>query len=223
MNNLVSAYCQGIGVPAFSLFDAAFNAGLRTTAVGSEALTCFRPEGIVYTGFRHFPRFDLDLSGATVLYLVRDPRDMLVSLYHSTVSSHAIPERHREMQRARTRAQQQTIDQFVLNNTKNLMDSFRQYQERLIDEATVIYRYEDVIYDKAAWLGDMLSRLELKLDRSLLNRVASRFDIFPKVEIASEHIRQVTPGDHQIKLKPDTIHALNSRLGDFMASYGYAS
>ena len=85
LNDMVTAYCRFLEVPTFSLFNSAFDQGVGTHEIDSDALVCFKTSGYIYTGFRHFPAFDLDLASAPTIWLTRDPRDMLVSLYYSVL------------------------------------------------------------------------------------------------------------------------------------------
>ena len=112
LNNMITCYCQALGIPTFSLFNSAFDSGVPTHEIMKDANICFNKEGIIYTGFRHYPSFELDLKGIKCVLLVRDPRDMLVSLYYSIVKSHVIPKNYEPLRESRQLASQQTIDKF---------------------------------------------------------------------------------------------------------------
>ena len=92
LNNIVTAYCSYLDIPTFSLFNSAFDQGIHTQSIQKDAAGCFEKTGYIYTGFRHFPAFDLDLTDVPAIWLVHDPRDMLVSLYYSVLKSHSIPD-----------------------------------------------------------------------------------------------------------------------------------
>ena len=91
LDNMLSVYCQHIDFPTFSLFNQAFDQGVATSDIGPESRFCFQRNGYLYTGFRHFPHYDLDLADSPAILLVRDPRDMAVSMYYSIMKSHVIP------------------------------------------------------------------------------------------------------------------------------------
>lgn len=81
LNDLLFTYCPQMNVPVVSVFDQAFSQGLDTTNVRAESSAVFTNPGFVFSGFRHFPNFDLDVGANRCILLVRDPRDMVVSLY----------------------------------------------------------------------------------------------------------------------------------------------
>lgn len=221
MDNMISEYCSALKAPCFSLFDAAFNKGIPTDEVCADAQVCFVEKSRVYQGFRHYPSFDLSLSEAQIFLLVRDPRDMLVSMYYSVLKSHVIPAENKNFLKNRQFAQQLSIDQFVIQKHEIYLQNFEKYQVKLPHDHLVTYCYEDVIYEKEAWLTDMIRTAGLKLHLPLVRKVATRFDVIPKQEDQSQHIRQVHPGNHRKKLKPATIRLLNEKLAGFLACYGY--
>lgn len=221
LNNLIVTYCTSCDIPTFSLFDSAFANGVPTHQIGDDAMACFAPSGVIYTGFRHYPRFDLDLDDCNVLLLVRDPRDMLVSMYFSVARSHVIPKRHERLKRERAKAASLTIDEFVLSRASIFSRIHAVYQKKLPLERIKVYRYEDVVFEKRAWLADIVASLDLPVDRDLIDMVVERFDIVPQTEDDREHIRQVYPGDHRVKLEQATIERLNEQLAGFLSSYDY--
>jgi hypothetical protein len=222
MNNLVTTYCQVRGVPTLSVFDTAFGQGIPTQQIGPDAAVCFEPEGVIYTGFRHYPAFDLDLRHSTTLLLVRDPRDMLVSMYYSMLVSHPIPEDHEHLKRYRHATSRLSIDEFVVKSATGLVGHFNRYQEQLRQSpSNHVYKYESVVFDKANWLTDMIQRLDLEVQPQLIQHVAKKFDIVPDAEDPAQHIRQVHPGDHRAKLEPATIGRLDQVLAPFLSAYGY--
>lgn len=221
MDNMLSAYCGVQGIAFFSLFGQAFSQGLRTAEVGEEALVCFQPEGYVYSGFRHYPEFTLPITDEPVVLLVRDPRDMLVSLYYSVTRSHVIPKGNKALQAERERANETTIDEFVLNRGRGYLGQFRRYQKQLEGKNLRTYRYEDIIYNKTDWLRQLIDFAGLPVNRKLIKKVALNYDVVPGDEQESEHIRQVHPGNYRKKLKAETIEQLSEQLHPFLSAYGY--
>lgn len=221
MDGMVHSYCKVIGVPTFSLFNEAFDAGIPTNEIGPDAARCFLPEGVIYAGFRHFPMFDLELQGRPCIWLVRDPRDMLVSLYYSVTLSHAVPPQHQLFREKRTFAQSLSLEEFVVRNANTYLRSFTRYREKLPRDTLFTYRYEDVIYAKADWLKALVEQLGLPLRRRLVRLVARRYDIFPGKEVPGAHIRQVHPGNHRAKLSAETRQRLDTVLAPMLDFHGY--
>ena len=221
MNDMLATYCQQVKVPTFSLFNAAFDQGVPTQDIKEDASVCFKKHGYIYLGFRHFPSFEFDLRGAPAILLVRDPRDMLVSLYYSVLKSHVIPEGLVSFTKSRKQAGELDINQFVIIRAKSFARQFKRYQNKLSISDLTVYRYEDVIYEKEKWLKDMVTRLGLPQTPELVQDIAKRFDIVPDVENENKHVRQVHPGNHTQKLNPQTICSLNDSLADFLRYFKY--
>ena len=221
LNNMVTSYCQYIRVPTFSLFDTAFDQGVPTHGIQKDAAVCFNKTGCIYTGFRHFPAFDLDVSGAPVIWLVRDPRDMMVSLYYSVLKSHVIPKGLVSFTKNRKEAAKLDINQYVIEKSKSFAGQFQRYQKMLEGSDLKIYRYEDVIYDKEKWLTDVVSKLGVERNQRHIKNIAKQFDVIPETENENKHIRQVHPGNHTRKLTNQTIQELNTLFSDFLKYFNY--
>lgn len=221
MDNMVQRYCKTLHIPTFSLFNAAFDSGVPTNEITEDTAVCFSKIGRVYTGFRHYPIFDLDLAGVTCILLVRDPRDMLVSMYYSVSKSHVIPKGNLKFKKSRLEASRMTIDEFALKKANEYNRKFKKYQQKLPSDSLTTYRYEDIIYRKKQWLEDLVKIMQLPRDNNLIRTTANKFDVFPTTEDQEQHIRQVHPGNFKKKLKKETIEVLNDRLGEFLNHYNY--
>jgi len=223
LNNMVETYCQYINAPSFSLFNTAFDQGISTQNIQDDALICFKKSGYIYTGFRHFPAFNLDVKSARAIWLTRDPRDMLVSRYYSILKSHKIPKGlvSQMMTRSRKAAEKLDINQYAIKTANSFARDFQLYREKLADCDLKVYRYEDVIYKKEEWLADVVAKLGLQLNTELVSDITQQFDVFPDAENENEHIRQVHPGNHTEKLTPQTIKKLNKLLSNFLAYFDY--
>ena len=221
MNSMVTYYCKAQKIPTFSLFNTAFGSGIPTNEVMKDTLVCFSKTGRIYTGFRHYPQFDLDLREVQSILLVRDPRDMLVSMYYSVTQSHIVPRKHQMFLKRRRAAASMTLDDFVVKKADEYLSNFHKYQKKLPTDMLTTYRYEDVIYSKGKWLLNLVEKLSLPVDRQLIKETVLKYDIFPEREDQSKHIRQVHPGNYKMRLKHETIDVLNEKLGEFLNFYGY--
>lgn len=221
IQTMLQDYCSAISVPTFSLFDAAFRQGVSTEFVQGDASDCLNRVGYIFTGFRHFPRFEFEMKDRKAILLVRDPRDMLVSLYYSIKISHSIPSADVRFKRERRDALEIDVDEFVLKRRGLFENAFREYMVALSGSDLTVYRYEDVIYSKEVWLRDLIKKLSLKEMDSEIKAAAARADIIPEAENESKHIRQVHPGNYKKKLAKKTVDILNSYFRDFMSEFGY--
>jgi hypothetical protein len=91
--DLLTVLAPAAGLTWFSLNDQMFRLGVKEADIPEEASRLFLPQGYCYGGFRDWPPHDIPiLRSARAVWLIRDPHDMIVSPYHSTVASHRIPE-----------------------------------------------------------------------------------------------------------------------------------
>ena len=166
------------------------------------------------------------LTRSKRLILVRDPRDALVSHYYSIRQSHVLPAKgnnRRNMLKAREQAANTGIDQFItqVRRGKFICKTMLSLS-RLNGPDTHVYKYEDVIFNKAAWLRDMLSRIDIgQLDDGLIEETAARNDVVPEDEDPSRHIRQVKPGNYRNHLSPETIGWIEREYSAVFDTYGY--
>lgn len=178
-----------------------------------------------------------------ILLHLRDPRDVLVSMYYSYCFIH-----NGEVQGNtgyRKEIADQGIDRFVLHManeqkpqikgdygtgahvadaTGNLLKRYRDYIEHVLrrDNATLV-KYEEMVIDFPAWLGKFVAPFPLKDKQSTVKElVALTPQLFPaRSQDVMQHVRHVTPGDHKNKLKAETIDELNHVFKDVLEALGY--
>jgi hypothetical protein len=185
----------------------------------------FDEDNTLYGGFRFVPAFanDAFLAGKRTMVLVRDPRDALTSLYYSVKKSHRVPvgEAGTRMENARAQALAMGVDEFILFTVRQNQWSTRFARLGEIRNMGKAWRYEDVVFDKARWLDEILAYLDMDLPASIRAEIVSAEDIRPDQENAESHIRQVAPGDHKRKLKAETIEELNRVFRSTFDAWGY--
>lgn len=181
----------------------------------------------VYYGVVRSPHFSLmnRLNELRLIAQVRDPRDCLTSHYFSLAYSHKPPENpiKREAFLARRRAAQaMTIDEFVLDAAPLFESRFQEIAnlwERI--PAMRVLKYENMVGRPDEWFADIASFFGLQLTPELSMKLARLGDFNVERENASRHKRQVIPGDHLRKLKPETIDLLSSRFSGHIKTFGY--
>jgi hypothetical protein len=191
-------------------------------------------------------RFFVDIpriEDYSVILHLRDPRDVLVSMFYSYCYIHAgeiAPDTgyRREVAEA-------GIDAFVLGKASakssgyrgdygtgghvedligNLPRRYSDYLDRLVGKPNVILlKYEEMVGDYSAWLQKFLSPFPIEDKQRIVEELAAqRQTLSPKREIdVMNHVRHVTPGDHQVKLQRSTITRLNGIFADTLAKLGY--
>lgn len=170
----------------------------------------FHPIGYYYGPigtYRDIPDMD---QFRTVLQL-RDPRDVLTSLYFSTAFSHAVISP--KLVKRRREALGMDIDTFVLQNSEEYLNIFSRYIDILLKKKFVLFlRYEEMVSDFANWLGKLSAHLGLNQNKEILESIWKESDFSVKNEDVYSHRRQIAPGDYLRKLSPDTIYRINSRF-----------
>jgi hypothetical protein len=230
-NRVMRPLSAAAGYSFFSIRNTLADLGVPPESVDFEASDpMFVPQGFCYGGFRGLPG-DVELpdfgKGRSVL-LVRDPRDMLTSLYFSVAYSHRPPPSQQESGMADVFNQQRqaalgsSIDEYALKHAPIVLRSFEVVGRKTARLSPKTYRYEDVIFSKLGWIEDVVRYLELEVPERLVATIVERNDVRPGIESAGEHIRRVTPGDHREKLAPETISQLNEILAPVLSRYGYA-
>lgn len=158
------------------------------------------------------------------LLLVRDPRDMLVSMYFSMRYSHVEPGEgtYREWFLAqRSAVSNLSIDRFAANVVRDLNAELEAMLSLLRHASIRLYRYEDVIYRKRDWIADIVSFLDLGISEAEIDAIAARHDRLPTTENKAEHVRQGHPGDGERKLSPHTLERVGRALSQQWHWLGY--
>jgi hypothetical protein len=228
LEGMLRDVCAAVGMTLINPSDELYRRGIPDRGAELDPEPLHAPTGLCLGVFRGVPPFlrPHRLAGRKALLLVRDPADMLTSLYYSLAVSHVPPDEGLLRQRFLAQRQQlqgTTIDDFVRSEVveiEGLLDGFvvglRRTDLRL-------YRYEDVIYRKPQWLHDMVAFLGLPVAPHIVSAIAERHDVRPDAERPEHHVRQVHPGDHLRKLRPDTIAHLRALSSDRWHRLGYPS
>lgn len=230
MNNMIRAVCQAEKVPAATLPTYFFNEGIPPNiwSRDPEMLPYFS-ENLIYYGFRFLPPSfkapEFAANTRRFVLLVRDPRDALVSQYFSygkKDGSHKLPKKGAEKMLAKMAASDDlTIDQYVLGEVPKLIEKLAAYRDTLNFDLGLVRRYEDVFFNKSAFLTDVFAHFNTPVSQTVIQNVAEKFDVRPETEDPTKHIRKGTPGDHAEKLLPETIATLNEKFREIGAFYGY--
>lgn len=177
-----------------------------------------RPDIFASKGFLFCPhRRVLNFSKGVALrpiVMVRDPRDILTSLYFSVTKSHRVPlNKHRRklFLERRHAAQQLSIDDYVISR----VDEFNQRMDELrhvcIEHQIAPILYEDFVVNFDLFYASICSQLGVDTCADELHRLRklSGFNQEYEAENSSLHIRQRIPGDHAKKLSRETIQYLD--------------
>lgn len=191
---------------------------------------------------QYIPVPNIDESG--ILLQLRDPRDVLVSMFYAYCYSHK--GELAPMTGIRRETAARGIDDFVLrmaasvenpypgrhgygtganlwDRVGNVRRRYDAYLSNLYGRPNVTFvRYEDMVTDPAAWFGTLKGVFGIEEPEKFANleaSLASRFT--PRSEDKWKHKRQIQPGDHKAKLEPETIGRLNDIFADVLTELGY--
>jgi len=229
LNLVMQPLCVKAGLSAFSLHNTFHNMGITARDYPTEVDPLFVEYGYAYLGFRTWiarhamPR----AADGRVIFLVRDPRDMVVSLFFSQAFSHRPPggtvggEAIRKFEERRRAIAGKNINEFVLEVADTVSRGYAATVKKLETVGHKIWRYEDVIFEKQRWVEEMLDYLDLNVPDAMVKRVVRRHDLLPDAEEIHRHVRKVTPGDHRNKLSEGTIAKLNSVFSDILGRFDY--
>jgi hypothetical protein len=185
------------------------------------------------------------IDTANVVLHLRDPRDVLTSMFFSYCFIHA---GEIEVNTGyRKEVAEAGIDKFVLDmidanfdsyrgdygigsrykkHIGNVFDRYDRYVSELLGRPNVVLlSYEEMVLDFASWLRKLLPAFELPSEERTLQLLIGKYaaTVEPKSEDIWSHRRKVTPGDYKEKLQPATVARLNERFGGVLASLGYST
>ena len=181
------------------------------------------------------PCIPKDLNVYSIILHLRDPRDVLTSrFFHRTYG-----QKSKHIQASeREYYEQAGIDTFILDNIQD----FKQRYDTLIAnflgrENVILIYYEEMVSDYSTWLTHFLSAFShipmpkpllsvfggpntlTKIHQKLYKKHENDFSVVS--ENKYKQIRQITPGDHKRKLKPETLEKLNSEFREILDTLNY--
>jgi len=191
-------------------------------------------------------RFYVDvphMEDYSIILHLRDPRDMLVSMFYSYCYIH-----NGDIQANtghRKEAAEKGIDAFVLTKASdqsllyhgnygtgghmenfigNTPKRYRDYITNLLGRPNVIFvKYEEMVTDYSSWLEKFITPFPIEnKEKVIYNLVSQSKNLFPKrTKDEMAHVRHVTPGDHKLKLQSATIAQLNDIFSDVLDALEY--
>lgn len=185
------------------------------------------------------------LAEASVILHLRDPRDVLTSMFYSYCYMHAGEiEAHTGYRKEVAEA---GIDRFVLDmvgspffdyrgdygigsrykeHVGNVRDRYQRYLTELADRPnTSVVSYEEMVLSFPSWLEKIVGAFALSDSAETLAVVAARHSNSVATEEKEDvwsHKRKVTPGDHREKLQPATICELDRLFAPVLKKLGYS-
>jgi hypothetical protein len=189
------------------------------------------------------------LADANIILHLRDPRDMLTSMFFSYCFMHPAkyPGEVEPNTGYRKAVAEAGIDKFVLDlsdenylqyrgdygtgcnfgaNIGSVRHRYDIYLKEIMDRPnTVVVSYEEMVLDFTSWLRKVVHAFALNDPEKTYTEIMLRYSDSVKPEEEENvrsHKRKVTPGDHKEKLRPETIAELNVRFSDVLDLLGYS-
>src|SRR5262249_55228526 len=152
-------------------------------------------KGYCFAGFRDLPPWlngsDV-LSRARKLVIVRDPRDMLVSLYYSFKHSHWFPEIQTPQFEAEVGCMRQDtalgLDEFCMAYAWAYNRILWRLHTVLRDQDVLVLRYEDFIYDKVGLAKDICRWCGISVPEERIREFAAAYGAMPKGDEPHAHV-----------------------------------
>ena len=183
------------------------------------------------------------LGEASIILHLRDPRDVLVSMFYSYCYMHAGEIEPDTGYRKEVAAA--GIDRFVLDmvgepfyeyrgdygigsrykkNVGTVLDRYERYVTELLGRAnTIAVSYEEMVLAFPSWLEKICRAFDLTNPEETRAVVTARHanSVAAGEEDVRSHKRKVTPGDHREKLRPETIRRLDQIFAPMLDKLGY--
>lgn len=165
------------------------------------------------------------LEKLKVIAQVRDPRDCITSAYFSFKVSHVPPkdpEKKKAFMERRKKLENLSIDGYALSQ----VESYKRRMEILRNllngpGETLLLRYEDMVQQTEGWLGQIGGFIDQPVTDELRETLGEKIDFSVSAEAVTKHKRQVTPGDHLRKLKPETVEQMTQKMRSELEYFGY--
>lgn len=164
------------------------------------------------------------ISDKIAVFLIRDPRDILVSSYYSYGFTHSIsdvPETREVQIKVREIVQGMTVDEFALASVESMLRNFEKIDE--LNNAcvkSVVIRYEDMINDFDNFITGFTKYLSLS--QSVIQTIYERSRPRQSIDNAS-HRRSGKAGMFRHELKMETVDILNAKLAAILAKFNYSA
>lgn len=156
------------------------------------------------------------------IFMIRDPRDILVSAYYSFAYTHSfspVQEIRERQAQARIELQSQTIDEYAVDRAARIAANFETLD--MLSQACerrVVLRYEDMIDNWELFVADLTRYINIR--PAVLSQIFKQSR--PREEEDnSSHRRSGQVGDFRRKLKTETILTLNGVFAAVLKRFHY--
>jgi hypothetical protein len=228
LNSYIHELCTEVGVSTVNVEADIFSAGEWSTEFRKQDIRALDRIGYIYSSFRTpcIVRYMPSYRNSPKLLLVRDLRDVAVSMYFSFLYSHGSPGRGSAgnfMARMKESFSKKDVSGAVLDGS---MDEIFDFALEFCDHVALlsnftVFRYEDVVFEKSTWVRQIADFLDFAIDQNRLDEISAKFDVIPAEENIYSHVRQVKPGNYKYHLNVDAVKYIQSGYIPFFEDFGY--
>ena len=162
------------------------------------------------------------LKDKIAIFLIRDPRDILVSSYYSYGFTHKLSKikETRERQEAlRKKIQSISVDEYVLEHSSNINKNFKElFDLSKLCQRSVVLKYEDLINDFDKFIKNF--NTYVTLNKKVIEEIYRRSRPKEKEDLSS-HRRSGRINNYKEKLEEKTIALLNIKLKEVLQRFEY--
>lgn len=156
------------------------------------------------------------------IFLVRDPRDILVSAYYSFGYTHGVS-RLKEIQArqkiVRGEIQAKTVDEYAVDSADVIARNFETVNKLSgVCKRSAVLKYETMISDFDGFVGQFTQYVDVS--PKVIQQIFQRSRPKQKVNTAS-HRRSGRPGGFRNALEKETIMVLNRKFEDTLERFQY--
>lgn len=175
----------------------------------------FYPYGEIY-GPQRKPLNFVGVENYKKIFFFRDPRDILVSAYHSFGFTHPIPNSKilsEEFIRNRNKIQQQSIDDYVIEQAfKWIVPMFENYKKIYDETQNKIYlKYDYYTSDTKSFLKEIFNYFDI-IDENCINQLHKISNPIQETTNENSHKRSGKSGQWKVSLSKETQIKLNKIL-----------
>lgn len=183
----------------------------------------FLAKGFNEQGFIYGPmRSNRDIPNKQAyknLLILRDPRDVMVSLFYSMRYSHSLISKG--MISIRQEAEKHDVDSYVYLRAQEFREKYDSYKELLVQNYNTLYlRYDDLIDNPETSLKKIIDFIGVELHQETFKELANQLKPSDSENIYT-HKRSGRSGQFKEKLKTETIDFLNQEFEEIIPYFGF--
>ena len=172
-------------------------------------------KGCIFAPIRRFEKFK-NIHNYKVILAIRDPRDVLVSYYYSTLYSHDVSST--SFLSHRKKFENHDIDSFVIENSNWLFKTLDQYKNNLASYHYI--KYDELINNSLDTIKKLLNFMSVDMPQEKIQQYVK--DLSPSEATEKfKHKRSGLSGQFSDHLKPETVNALNNKFKKILEYYNF--